>query len=112
MTQTNPKIAEIKNRWAAFGIIADGWGRIPAARRERVLADLEEAMRENLGLDDQYASDLTAAADALDAMGRIASLDVVPQAVSDIRELLRLLDEKTCCKREPGPSDRDTTAKP
>jgi hypothetical protein len=90
---TNPKIADIGSRWTAVGIIVEGWGQIPAGRRERVLADIEEASRESRGCDEQHASDLTAAVDALDVMGRFASLDVIPLAVSDIRELLRLLDE-------------------
>jgi len=93
MADDEGKIKEIRQRWAAADVIVRGWGALPAIRRERVLAELEETARTVQESDDQFASDLTAALDALDLIASVASLDLVAHATSDVRALLLALDE-------------------
>jgi len=93
MADEETQIKEIRRRWAAADAIVQGWGALPSARRERVVAELEETAREVRDRDDQFASDLTAALDALDLMGRVGSFDFVAHATTDIRLVLRALDE-------------------
>jgi hypothetical protein len=91
MALTDQELDRIRSRWTAAALIANGWGRLPEGRRELVLSELEEAARESHNK--ELASDLGAAVDALDLMGRTASLDLVAHAVSDVRALLLALDE-------------------
>jgi uncharacterized tellurite resistance protein B-like protein len=92
MEDDEAKIREIRRRWAAADSILQGWGALPQARRERVLAELEETSRQ-VRDDEQFASDLTAALDALDVIAVVGSLNLVAHAAKDIQVLLGALDE-------------------
>jgi len=88
MAQDDSSIEAIRRRWAA----ADRglkWHGIPADRRERVLAELEENAREAAERDPQLASDLNAAVDALDAPDNAPLLELLSRAHADIRVLLQ-----------------------
>ncbi|MGK3990554.1 hypothetical protein WME99_46345 [Sorangium sp. So ce136] len=93
MAVDEAEISEIRRRWTAAERILQGWAALPWARRERVLAELEESSRQALDDDDQFASDITAALDALDMIAEVGSLDLVAHATNDIRVVLSALDE-------------------
>ena len=95
MADDEARIEEIRRRWTAADRILRGWGALPHVRRKRVLAELEETSRQSRDDDDQFASDLTAALDALDLIAEISSLDLVAHATNDIQVVLRALDEKS-----------------
>ena len=87
------ELREIRRRWNAADIILRGWAALPPARRERISAELEELSRQAYDDDPQFASDMTAALDALDRIAEIGPLDLVAHAAHDIRVVLRALDE-------------------
>lgn len=88
MSQDDPDVEAIRRRW----VTADSalkWHTIPANRRERVLAELEENAREAATLDPTLASDLNAALDVLDTPNNTSLLELFAQAQADLRALLR-----------------------
>jgi hypothetical protein len=93
MPLTEQELSQIRSRWQGASIVVDGWGRVPEVRRERVLSELEEIARQAHDTN-ELASDIRAAVDALDVMGRVADLDLVAHAMSDIRALLQVIHEK------------------
>jgi hypothetical protein len=88
-----PELRAIRRRWYAADTILRGWAAIPSARRERVLAELEEIARATQEREAEFASDVTAALDALDLAAEVGSMDFVDRAAQDIRVVLRALDE-------------------
>ena|SRR6187455_2997978 len=93
MVDDEAKLDEIRRRWAAVNLAVQGWAALPVARRERVLAELEETAREVRGSDDQLAADFSVALDALDAMVQVGAQDLVALAASDMRVVLAALDK-------------------
>lgn len=95
MTRRTPSIrsavAEIRARWQPVALAA-AWEAIPAARRSRVLAELEELAREVGDSDPVLASDLAVALDALDTIAASASVLGAHPAAADIEKLLGLLE--------------------
>lgn len=87
MSADDQTLDKIRRRWVASSQ-ALAWQEIPSARRERVLAELEESAREIRETDQQLAADLTTAVDVLDSAGNPALLDLLRQAQDDIQELL------------------------
>lgn len=93
MVDDEAKLDEIRRRWAAVSLAVQGWAALPGARRERVLAELEETVREISGWDAALAADLNVALDALDSMVQVGTLDLVALAASDVRMVLAALDK-------------------
>ena len=88
MAQDKSNVEAIRRRWAAADV-AQKWHSIPADRRERVLAELEESAREAAPRDPMLAADLNAAVAVLDAPGNAPLMDLLAQAHADIRALLQ-----------------------
>jgi len=93
MADDAAKLDEIRRRWAAVSLAVQGWAALPGVRRERVLAELEESVREISGWDGALAADLSVALDALDAMVQAGAVDLVALAASDVRVVLAALDK-------------------
>ena len=83
-------IGEIRSRWRAVEFAA-AWAALPADRRERVLAELEESARSVLDSNPVLAADISIALDALDSVSVAAAAFGAHPASADIATLIELI---------------------
>ena len=81
------KLLEIRRRWKGASLVGN-WRSLPAAAREKVLADMEETSRELRSGHPELAQHYTAAMDVLDVVAADGALGLWSQAVEDVQWLV------------------------